>query len=79
MKKFKNIDMPGTEAIAVEEYHKIYFYTINMGRFMPGGLKAYAKQEIFFAPIKREQFLSILNAKKKQIKKYLREDFLHYW
>jgi hypothetical protein len=78
MKKFRNVKLPGTATVAEEGYHRIYFYTINVKEFMPSELKNFVGDEIVFNYLKKDQFLALLKAGKKDFKKYIREEFLRY-
>lgn len=79
MSKFRNIEMPGTETIAFEEYHTIYVYSINVKEFMPASMRDEVNNDLFFSTMPRESFLVLMRSVKKKIKKYIREEFQFYW
>lgn len=79
MGKFRNIEMPGDSSIAYEGYHKIYFYSLNMKEYVPVEIRDDVGRELFFTTIPRDKYLLILKANKRRIKKYIREEFRHYW
>ena len=79
MSKFRNIEMPGTETIAFEEYHTIYMYSINIKEFMPASMRDEVNNDLFFSTMPRENFLVLMRSVKKKIKKYIREEFQFYW
>lgn len=69
--KFRDIEMPGTRSIAIEGYHDIYMYNIDMSVFYPAGMRQYYNQELFFSIIPKQKMLTMLNADKKNIKKII--------
>lgn len=71
--KFTNIEMPGTATIAIEGYHHIYMYNIDISVYFPINAQRYVGQELFFSPLTKKQMLASLNEHKKDIKKYLRK------
>jgi antitoxin component YwqK of YwqJK toxin-antitoxin module len=77
--KFHNIQMPGMGSVAIEGYHTIYLYSLNMKEFMPANLKDQVNNELFFSTLTKDMFLSLLRASKKKIKKYIREEYSYYW
>lgn len=79
MNKFHNIDMPGTESMAMEGFHTINFFSINMKEFMPERLKDQVNNELFFTTISKEKFLALLKADKRKIKRYIRGAYSYYW
>jgi antitoxin component YwqK of YwqJK toxin-antitoxin module len=79
MNKFVNIKMPVTDAVEIEGYHKIYFYSINIKEFFPANIREYVGKELFFTPLKKEAFLNLLKANKKAFKKYIRNEYLNFW
>lgn len=79
LSKFHNIQMPGMGSIAIEGYHTIYLYSVNMKEFMPTELKDQVNNDLFFSTLKKELFVSLLKASKKVLKKYIREAYSYYW
>lgn len=79
MSKFKNIEMPGTENLAVEGYHDIYFYSFNMKEYVPASMRSQVTDDLFFSTLPKESFVSLLQSKKKQIKRYLRDEYRFFW
>lgn len=79
MSKFKNIEMPGTENLAIEGYHDIYFYSINMKEYVPASIRNEVNYDLFFSTLPKESFVSLLQSKKKQIKRYFRDEFRFFW
>ena len=80
MSKFKNIEMPGDSLMAIEGYHTIYFYSVDIRSCLPYSVRLYApEKEFFFSTIPKDKYLVWLKANQKQIKKYIRKEFLHYW
>lgn len=77
--KFREIEMPVVENVAFEGYHNINIFSVNMKEFVPANLKNQVNNDLFFTTLTKEQFTSILRAKKKEIKKYIREEFIYYW
>ncbi|MEO6357582.1 MAG: hypothetical protein ABIU77_17875 [Ferruginibacter sp.] len=77
--KFHNIQMPGMGSVAIEGYHTIYLYSLNMKEFMPANLKDQVNNELFFSTLTKDMFLSLLRASKKQLKQYIREVYAYYW
>ena len=79
MSKFKNIQMPGTENMAIEGYHNVYFYSINMKEYVPASIRNDVNYDLFFSTLPKESFVSLLQSKKKQIKRYLRDEVRFFW
>jgi antitoxin component YwqK of YwqJK toxin-antitoxin module len=73
MEKFTNIDMPGTSEVAIESYHTIYFYTINIKDYFPASMRGYVDKDFFITTIPKNQMIALMNAQKKNIKKYIRK------
>ena len=72
MEKFTNIDMPGTAEIAIESYHTIYFYSIEIKDYFPASLRDSVDRDFFITATPKEQMIALLNAQKKTIRKYIR-------
>jgi len=79
MNKFHNIDMPGTESMAMEGFHTINFFSINMKEFMPASLRDQVNNDLFFTTISKEKFVALLRADKRKIKRYIRGFYNYYW
>ncbi|MFC0772974.1 toxin-antitoxin system YwqK family antitoxin [Terrimonas alba] len=77
--KFRDIEMPGVESVAIESYYTINLYSINMKEFMPVSIRDQVNNEMFFTTLPKEKFLILLKSAKKKIKKYAREAFQFYW
>ena len=75
MPKFTNIEMPGTSTIAVEGYHHIYMYNIDVSVYFPAKLHMAFEMELFFRNIPKKQMLAALNENKKDLRKFLRKIF----
>jgi hypothetical protein len=71
LQKFRNIELPASGAIAVEGYHHIYMYGLDLSDFYPPSMRSMVGREIFFSFMKKQKMLDILNASKKDIKKLL--------
>lgn len=79
MNKFRNIQMPGTNDVAIEGYHTIYFYAVNMKQFMPVEIRQFVGMDLFFSPLKKEQFITVMQGRKREMKKYIRDEFRNFW
>ncbi len=79
LNKFRDIEMPSVEDVAIERYYTIHVYSINMKEFVPASMRDEVNNDIFFSTMPRDKFLALLKASKKKIKKYIREEFQHYW
>jgi hypothetical protein len=77
--KFREIEMPTVENVAFEGYHNIYIYTLNMKEFVPAAIRDQVNNDIFFTTLTKDQLSTLLRSKKKEIKKYIREEFIYYW
>ena len=73
MGKFTNIDMPGIDGVALESYHTIYFYTIDIKDYFPAAMRNYVDKDFFIAAIPKSQMIELMNAQKKNIRKYIRK------
>jgi len=71
LQKFRNIELPASGAIAVEGYHHIYMYGLDLSDFYPPSMRSTRGREIFFSFMKKQKMLDMLNASKKDIKKFL--------
>lgn len=73
MDKFRGIQMPVVDSsIAVEGYHKLYFYTFNPQPFTPAEIRAYVPDKDFiFSSIPKEKFLEFAKTIKKQFRRLL--------
>jgi hypothetical protein len=78
MSKFRNIDMPTYDKIGYEGYHNIYFYTIDIREFAPASLKKEVGRELIFTLLPKDKYYALLKANKRNIKRYLRSEFLYY-
>lgn len=76
MRKFRNIEMPGTDRVAIEGYHTIYLYTMDLTEFLPAEYRRHIDRGMFILPFKKDQFIQNLKSNKKDIKNILRE---LYW
>mgnify|MGYP001547540285 FL=1 len=65
--------MPGTKTIAIEGYHDIYMYTIDVRPYFPAEVRSYFGNELFFTAIKKDKMKMLLEENKKDIKKFLRK------
>lgn len=79
LSKFHNIQMPGMGSVAIEGYHTIYLYSVNMKEFVPASMKDMVNNELFFSTLTKDKFVSLLKASKKKLKKYIREEYSYYW
>jgi hypothetical protein len=79
MSKFKNFEMPMSETIGYEQYHTIYFFSLDMKPYVPAAIRAYINKELFFTMVPKDKYIVYLDANKKKIKKAIRSEFLHYW
>ncbi len=79
MSKFKNFEMPMTESIGYEQYHTIYFYSIDMKPYVPAAIKNYVGRELFFTMLPKDKYLVFLEANKKKIKRAIRSEYMRYW
>jgi hypothetical protein len=79
LSKFHNIQMPGMGSVAIEGYHTIYLYTINLKEFMPAPMKDFVNNDLFFSTLTKDKFISLMRASKKKLKKYIREEYSYYW
>jgi len=55
----------------VEGYHHIYMYGLDLSDFYPPSMRSTRGREIFFSFMKKQKMLDMLNASKKDIKKFL--------
>lgn len=79
MSKFKNFEMPMTESIGYEQYHTIYFYSVDMKPYVPAAMRNYVDRELFFTMLPKDKYLVFLEANKKKIKRAIRSEFMRYW
>ncbi|MEO6720717.1 MAG: hypothetical protein ABIN67_10125 [Ferruginibacter sp.] len=79
LSKFHNIEMPGSESVAIEGYHTIYLYSVNLKEFMPASIKDLVTNDLFFSTLTKDMFMSLMRASKKKLKKYIREQYSFYW
>jgi len=79
LEKFRDIEMPEIESVAIEKYYTIYLYSIDMKEYMPASIRDKVGTEIFFSTLQKEKFLALLKENKKKIKKYVREEYQYYW
>lgn len=79
MSKFKNMEMPGSETLAIEGYHTIYFYSINLKEYVPASMRSEVNDDLFFSTLPKESFVSLLQSKKKKIKRFFRDEFRFFW
>lgn len=79
MSKFKNFEMPMTESIGYEQYHTIYFYSVDMKPYMPASLKDYVGKELFFSMLPKDKYIAFLDANKKKFKRAIRREFTRYF
>lgn len=77
--KFREIEMPGIEAVGIESYYSINLFSINVKEFMPASIRDQVNNDIFFTTLPKDKFLMLLKSSKKKIKKYVREQFQFYW
>jgi antitoxin component YwqK of YwqJK toxin-antitoxin module len=77
MEKFMNIDMPGTADVALESYHTIYFYTVDIKDYFPAEMRNYVDRDFFITALPKDQMVTLMNAQKKTIRKYIRK-LLYY-
>jgi antitoxin component YwqK of YwqJK toxin-antitoxin module len=77
MEKFTNIDMPGTADVALESYHTIYFYTVDIKDYFPAEMRNYVDRDFFITALPKAQMVALMNAQKKTIKRYIRK-LLYY-
>lgn len=73
MDKFRGIQMPVIDStIAVEGYHKFYFYTFNPQPFLPAEIRSYISEKDFiFISVPKEKFLEFAKSIKKVIHRML--------
>lgn len=79
LSKFKEIEMPVVENVAFEGYHNIHLFSLNMKEYVPALIRDQVNNDLFFTTLTKDQFSTILRSKKKEIKKYIREEFIYYW
>lgn len=79
MSKYKNIEMPMDGTIGFEGYHTIYFFSLDIRKYMPVSLRQYAGMELFFTMMPKNKYEMILEANKKKIKKAMRSEMMFYW
>ncbi len=79
LSKFHNIEMPGSGSVAIEGYHTIYLYSVNLKEFMPASMKELVNNDLFFSTLTKDMFMSLMRASKKKLKKYIREEYSFYW
>ncbi len=77
--KFRQIEMPGIETVAIESYYSIKFYSINIKEFMPAAMRDQVNNDIFFSTLPKDKFLILMRSAKKKIKKYVRDQLQFYW
>jgi antitoxin component YwqK of YwqJK toxin-antitoxin module len=77
--KFSKIEMPGVEMVAIERYYRINVFSINIKEFVPVSLRDKVNNDIFFSTLPKEKFSLLLQAAKKKIKRYVREELQFYW
>jgi len=77
MSKFKGIEMPLIDSnIAVEGYHKFYFFTFNPRPLMPADMGSYLpKKDFIFFPVPKDKFLVFAKDLKKDIRKIYNRRF----
>ena len=73
--KFTKIEMPGSGSIAVEGYHHIYMYNIDVSPYYPANLQKDFGMELFFSAVPKSRMLAALDENKKDIRKFLRKIF----
>lgn len=78
LQKFRNIELPASGAIAVEGYHHIYMYGLDLSDFYPPSMRSMRGREIFFSYMKKQKMLEMLNANKRDIKKFLFDKAMGY-
>jgi hypothetical protein len=79
MRKFSNIDMPTFDHVAIEKYHTIYMYTLNVSAYIPVSVKIFVDpQELIISHYPKHQFIAILNATKKELRRDLKKAILGY-
>jgi antitoxin component YwqK of YwqJK toxin-antitoxin module len=73
MDKFKGIQMPDYDStVAIEGYHKIYFFTFDPRPFLPASLKRDIPKYFFiFSAVPKDKFLSFASDIKKEIRRWL--------
>lgn len=71
--------MPGAGSVAIEGYHTIFLYSINLKEFMPASMKDLVNNDLFFSTLPKDKFMSLMRASKKKLKKYIREEYSFYW
>ena len=69
--------MPGTKTIAIEGYHAIYVYDIDVSGYYPEGLRGGVDKELFFSPDTKKKMQAMLDANRKNFKKYFRKMMDH--
>lgn len=79
LSKFHNIEMPGSGSVAIEGYHTIYFYSINIKEFTPASMKDLVNNDLFFSTLPKDKLLVLMRSVKKKLKKYIREEYSFYW
>ncbi|GAA4329607.1 hypothetical protein [Flaviaesturariibacter amylovorans] len=75
MNKFRKIEMPSEGNIALEAYHKIHFYVVNLRDYFTANLRDHVDVDLIFSSLTKEQTIQRLEADKKKIKKYLRRNY----
>jgi antitoxin component YwqK of YwqJK toxin-antitoxin module len=78
MKKFRNINMPGFDGVAIEGYHDIYMFTCNLSEYMPVEVRDNIHKDLFFLRIPKNKFIEVLNLEKKKIKQRMRDEYYYF-
>ena len=66
------------ETIGYEQFHTIYFFSIDMKPYVPAALRQYTGKELFFTMLPKDKYIIWLDANKKKIKNAIRSEYLHY-